>query len=81
MKKTVIDILRTEILGKKIKSYEDIGYRTVKFILTIDKIYEISRNYIICEVTLHDEDGIDKPNMSISFDINNWSYEIINENS
>ena len=79
MKKTVIDILRTEILGKKIKSYEDIGYRTVEFILTIDKIYEISRNYIICEVTLHDEDGIDKPNMSISFDINNWSYEIINE--
>ena len=78
MKKTVIDILKAELLGKKIKSFEDIGSRTVEHILTIHKIYETHGCHLVCNGTLH-VDGIDKPNMSFAFDINKWSYEIIND--
>jgi hypothetical protein len=74
--KNVLEILRTELLGKKIKSYERKGgYSDTIMTITIDRIMELRGGYIYCEVTIHDN-GSDKNEMYSAFDLENWEYEI-----
>jgi hypothetical protein len=73
--KNILEILKSELIDKKIKSYErNGGYSDTILELTIDRIMELKGGYIYCEVTIHDN-GVDKKQMYSAFDLSNWEYE------
>ena len=73
--KNILEIIKSELIGKKIKSYErNSGYSDTILELTMNRIMELRDGCIYCELTIHDN-GVDKPQMYSAFDLSNWEYE------
>lgn len=75
--KTILDIVTPELLGKKIKSFENTGGSTYEVTLCIDKIFGYKNGHLECEVTIYANEGGKKSGMIISFDFDNWKYDVL----
>jgi hypothetical protein len=75
--KTILDIVTTELLGKKIKSVENTGGSKYELTLRIDKILDYKKGYLQCEVTIYTKENGKRSGMITSFDFDIWKYEFV----
>jgi len=75
--KTILDIVTPELLGKKIKSFENTGGSTYEMTLRIDKIFGYKNGHLECEVTIYAKEGSKRSGMITTFDFDNWKYEVV----
>jgi len=75
--RTILDIVKPELLGKKIRSYENTSGKTYEMTLHIDKIYGYNDGHLECEITVYSENGSKRSGMITNFNFDNWKYELL----
>jgi hypothetical protein len=75
--KTILDIVTHELLGRIIKSVENISGSAHEMTLRIDKIFGYKNGHLECEVTIYPKTGGKRSGMITTFDFDNWKYDVV----